>query len=68
MLGALNAITHELVTVTHDTYINAQSVCELLNKISARPLSMLVTLIMYGHTHYQKCRIVKDRAEQLDIE
>ena len=25
VLGALNAVTHELITVTNDTYINAQS-------------------------------------------
>jgi len=31
-LGALNAITHELITVTNDTYINAESLCELLQK------------------------------------
>jgi len=28
VLGALNAITHELITVTNTTYINAESVCE----------------------------------------
>ncbi len=33
VLGALNAIiTHELVTITNETYINAQSVCDLLWK------------------------------------
>jgi len=31
VLAALNAITHELVMVTNDEYINALSVCELLN-------------------------------------
>jgi hypothetical protein len=30
----LNAITHELVLITNDTYINAESVCELLRKIA----------------------------------
>jgi len=30
VFGALNAITHELVTVTNDTCITAESVCELL--------------------------------------
>ncbi len=30
VLGALNAITHELVMVTNDTYITAVSVCDLL--------------------------------------
>jgi len=35
VLGALNAVTHELITVTNDSYINAQSVCELLQKLSS---------------------------------
>ena len=30
VLGALNAVTHELIMVTNDTYINAQSFCNLL--------------------------------------
>lgn len=30
VLGALDAITYELITVTDDSYINAQSVCDLL--------------------------------------
>jgi hypothetical protein len=28
VLGALNAITHEWVMVTNDTYVNASTVCE----------------------------------------
>lgn len=35
VLGALNAVTHELISVTNETYINALSVCELLAKIAA---------------------------------
>src|ERR1700752_1281022 len=35
VLGALNAVTHELIMVTNDTYINAGSVCELLHRIAA---------------------------------
>jgi hypothetical protein len=34
MLGALNAMMHELM-VTNDTYINANSVCNLLRRITA---------------------------------
>ena len=34
VLGALNAITHELITVTNDAYITAESVCALLEKIA----------------------------------
>lgn len=35
VLGALNAITHEVFTVTNETYINAETVCELLQKLAA---------------------------------
>jgi hypothetical protein len=34
ILGAIDAITHKLITVSNDDYINACSVCELLIKIS----------------------------------
>ena len=36
VLGALNAITHEVVTEINTTYINALSVCALLRKIANR--------------------------------
>src|SRR3989338_10523027 len=32
--GALNALTHELIMITNDTYITAQSVCDLLWEIT----------------------------------
>src|SRR5262247_2271964 len=35
VLGALNAITYEVITVTTLTYINAESVCQLLRKLAA---------------------------------
>jgi hypothetical protein len=33
VLGALNAVTHELITVTNDAYITAESVCALLDTL-----------------------------------
>jgi hypothetical protein len=36
VLGALNAVTHQLTTVCNDSYINAQTVCELLDKLRAK--------------------------------
>ena len=35
VLGALQAVTHQLLTVTNDTYITAESVRPLLEKIAA---------------------------------
>ena len=46
VLGALNAITHELVSITNDSYINAQSVCELLRKLAERGLGLPITLVL----------------------
>ena len=46
VLGALNAVTHELITVTNDSYINSQSVCELLRKIANLGLSIPITVVL----------------------
>jgi hypothetical protein len=34
-LGALDAMMHELITITNETYVNAESVCALFEKISS---------------------------------
>jgi transposase len=67
VLAALNAITHELVAVTNDTYINAQSVCELLRKMAALGLGVPVTLVL-DNARYQKCLLVQQLADELGIE
>ncbi len=67
VLGALNAITHELITITNETYIDAQSVCDLLWKIARSNLMMPVTFIL-DNARYQKCAVVKELAAQLHIE
>jgi transposase len=67
VLGALHAITHELITVTNDTYINAESVCELLRKIAAAGLGVPVTLVL-DNARYQKCQVVSTLAAMLKIE
>ena len=67
VLGALHAITHQLITVTNDSYINAISVCELLEKIAALGLCTPMTVVM-DNARYQRCRLVLERARQLDLE
>ena len=67
VLGALNAITHELVLITNDTYINAESVCELLRKIALLNITVPITLVL-DNARYQKCKIVTALASQLNIE
>ena len=46
VLGALHAITHQYITVTNDSYINAASVCELLEKIALLGLQTPITVVM----------------------
>lgn len=67
VLGALHAITHELITVTNDSYINALSVSELLWKIAALGFDMPITLVL-DNARYQKCARVQNRAVELGIE
>lgn len=67
VLGALNAITHELITVTNDTYINAESVCQLLIKLAELNLGVPITLIL-DNARYQKCVLVLEAAQNLNIE
>ena len=67
VLGALNAVTHELITVTNDTYINAASVCELLHKLADLHLDVPITLVL-DNARYQKCDLVQTTAKGLNIE
>jgi transposase len=67
VLGALNAITHELITVTNDTYINAESVCALFAQLAALNLGIPITLVL-DNARYQKCALVMTTAASLHIE
>lgn len=67
VLGALNAITHELITVTNDTYITAESLCALLHQLAALNLVVPITVFL-DNARYQKCALVQAVAASLNIE
>jgi transposase len=67
VLGAIDAVTHELTTVVNDTVIDAMAVCELLRKLSARYAGLPVTLVL-DNARYQKCEVVRSLAAELRIE
>ena len=67
VLGALNAITHEVITVTNDTYITGTQVCTLLRKLANLGLTIPITLIL-DNARYQKCKVVQELADSLGIE
>lgn len=67
VLGALNAITHEMVTVTNETYINSWSVVELMRKLREIHPKGKVVLVL-DNAPYQACYLVKSGANMLGIE
>jgi transposase len=67
VLGALNAITHQLISVTNDTYITSTEVCQLLYKLAALQLTVPITLFL-DNARYQKCALVIETAKILKIE
>ena len=67
VLGALDAFNHELVTITNDTYINAESFCQLLWKVRHLYPDIPITLVL-DNARYQKCRFVWNVAALLEIE
>ncbi|MBU0490351.1 MAG: IS630 family transposase [Chloroflexi bacterium] len=66
VLGALHAVTHELVTITNHTYINSQSVCELLAKLHEQFSDLPIVLIL-DNASYQRCHLVRDQAHSLGM-
>jgi hypothetical protein len=56
VLGSFNAMTHELIRVTNDTYITAPTVCELLHKIAALGLGRPIVLVQPELESVWACR------------
>jgi transposase len=67
VLGAIDAVTHELTTICQATVINAESVCELLRTLSGRSAGRPLTLVL-DNAHYQRCALVQQLAKRLRIE
>ena len=66
VLGALHAVTHEVITVTNDTYINSESVVTLLNELVKRFTDLPITLVL-DNARYQRNAYVMAEAERLGI-
>ena len=67
VLAALDAVSKEIIKVTNETYINAESVCQLMAEIAKSGLSKPITLIL-DNARYQKCALVQNYAAALNIE
>jgi transposase len=67
VLGALDAVTHRLIRVTNQGYINAESVCELLRSVAGAAVGLPITLVL-DNARYQKCAVVQALSASLGIE
>jgi transposase len=67
VLGALNAITQELLTVTNDTSMTATEVCALLRQVAALNLGVPLTVVL-DNARYQRCAQVVTLAASLHLE
>ena len=67
VLGAIDAVTHELTTVVNETTIDAAAICELLRKPSDRYPGLPMTLVL-DNARYQRCEPVRLLAGELKIE
>jgi transposase len=68
VLGAINAISKELVLVTNTGYITSIQICEMLVKIAARRTQGVPITIVLDNARYQRCRLVMEKAAELGIE
>ena len=66
VLGAWNAITRELITVTNTTVVNTNTMCELLRKLAALGLAGPITVVL-DNARYQRNAIVQMLAAELSI-
>jgi transposase len=66
VLGAWNAVTHQLIAVTNTTVVNTATMCELLGKIAALGLTGPITLV-WDNARYQRNAVVQTLASQLGI-
>lgn len=67
MLGAVDALSKELITVVNETTVTAEKVCELVSKLAVHVGEGVITVVL-DNARYQKCGLVQNHAAALGIE
>jgi transposase len=67
VLGAVDALTKEIILVVNETTVTAETKCQLLSKLAAHVPEGLLTVVL-DNARYQKCRLVQEYALALGIE
>jgi transposase len=67
VLGALDAVTHQVVRVCDEGYVTAETVCTLLRTLAGAGLRVPITVVL-DNARYQRCELVQALARQLGID
>ncbi len=67
VLGAVDALTKEIILVVNETTVNAETVCQLLSKLAAHVSEGAITVVL-DNARYQKCALVQSYAAAVGIE
>jgi transposase len=67
VLGAIDCVNKNLITVCNTSYINSHTICEILIKIKVQYVNLPVTIVL-DNARYQKCNLVAEFAKILNIE
>jgi transposase len=66
VLGALDAVTHQVVRVCDEGYVTADTVCKLLRTLAAAGSRVPITVVL-DNARYQRCELVQALARQLGV-
>jgi transposase len=67
VLGALDAVTKSVTTIFNESYINAKTVCQLLELLASQYVGERIYLIL-DNARYQRCQLVYETAQKLNIQ
>lgn len=66
VLGAVNAITKEVITLTNTTYITSDTLIEFLKLLKEKFMDKPIAIVL-DNARYQHCFVVKTMAQSLGI-
>jgi transposase len=66
ILGAVNAITKEIITFSNTTFINAETIVIFLKQLKEHYGNLPLKIVL-DNARYQHCKFVEDAAKKLNI-
>jgi transposase len=66
VLGALNAVTHDVIRVCNEGYVTGDTVCTLLRTLVGAGLRVPITVVL-DNARYQSCELVQSLSRQMGI-